>query len=96
MRLNIIVGIVNLTHFMYSIETSLSPESSYREIEMGVWQEGLVNKRGQEEKSRACKGQRVVNENVIGMLKRFKAISDKYRSRGKRFESSMFCSSFIT
>jgi len=32
---------------------------------------------------------RVVNENVIGMLKRFKAISDKYRSRGKRFESSI-------
>lgn len=28
---------------------------------------------------------RVVNENVIGMLKRFKIISDKYRNRRKRF-----------
>lgn len=29
--------------------------------------------------------QRVVNENVIGMLKRFKIIADKYRNRRKRF-----------
>jgi hypothetical protein len=28
---------------------------------------------------------RVANENVIGMLKRFKIISDKYRNRRKRF-----------
>ncbi len=28
---------------------------------------------------------RVLNENVIGMLKRFKIISDKYRNRRKRF-----------
>lgn len=28
---------------------------------------------------------RVVNENVIGMLKRFKIISNKYRNRRKRF-----------
>lgn len=28
---------------------------------------------------------RVVNENVIGMLKRFKIISDQYRNRRKRF-----------
>jgi len=27
----------------------------------------------------------VVNENVIGMLKRFKIISDRYRNRRKRF-----------
>ncbi|SPR14077.1 IS5 family transposase ISOt6 [Orientia tsutsugamushi] len=30
-------------------------------------------------------GERVVNENVIGMLKRFKIIADKYRNRRKRF-----------
>uniref|UniRef100_UPI000A814B4B transposase family protein n=1 Tax=Orientia tsutsugamushi TaxID=784 RepID=UPI000A814B4B len=30
-------------------------------------------------------GARVVNENVIGMLKRFKIIADKYRNRRKRF-----------
>lgn len=29
--------------------------------------------------------ERVVNENVIGSLKRFKIISDKYRNRRKRF-----------
>ena len=29
--------------------------------------------------------ERVVNENVIGMLKRFKIISDRYRNRHKRF-----------
>lgn len=29
--------------------------------------------------------ERVVNENVIGMLKRFKIIADKYRNRRKRF-----------
>ncbi len=29
--------------------------------------------------------QRVVNENVIGRLKRFKIISDRYRNRRKRF-----------
>ncbi|SPR07835.1 IS5 family transposase ISOt6 [Orientia tsutsugamushi] len=30
-------------------------------------------------------GERVVNENVIGMLKLFKIIADKYRNRRKRF-----------
>ena len=30
--------------------------------------------------------QRVINENVIGMLKRFKIIADKYRNRRKRFD----------
>jgi DDE superfamily endonuclease len=29
--------------------------------------------------------ERVVNENVIGSLKRFKIISDRYRNRRKRF-----------
>jgi hypothetical protein len=29
--------------------------------------------------------QRVVNENVIGFVKRFKIISDRYRNRRKRF-----------
>ena len=28
---------------------------------------------------------RVINENVIGMLKRFKIIADRYRNRRKRF-----------
>jgi len=29
--------------------------------------------------------ERAVNENIIGMLKRFKIIADKYRNRRKRF-----------
>ena len=29
--------------------------------------------------------ERVLNENVMGMLKRFKILSDKYRNRRKRF-----------
>jgi hypothetical protein len=29
--------------------------------------------------------ERVVNENVIGVLKRFKIIADRYRNRRKRF-----------
>lgn len=36
-------------------------------------------------KNQEISKQRVVNENVIGMLKRFKIISDKYRNRRKRF-----------
>lgn len=35
--------------------------------------------------NRALSSQRVMNENVIGMLKRFKIIADKYRNRRKRF-----------
>jgi hypothetical protein len=30
--------------------------------------------------------ERVANENVIGLLKRFKIIADRYRNRRKRFE----------
>lgn len=29
--------------------------------------------------------QRVINENIIGLLKRFKIIADRYRNRRKRF-----------
>ena len=36
-------------------------------------------------KNQELASERVVNENVIGMLKRFKIISDKYRNRRKRF-----------
>lgn len=37
------------------------------------------------EENRKISSQRVLNENVIGMLKRFKIISDRYRNRRKRF-----------
>jgi hypothetical protein len=35
--------------------------------------------------NRTISSERVVNENVIGSLKRFKIISDRYRNRRKRF-----------
>jgi len=35
--------------------------------------------------NRKISSDRVLNENVIGMLKRFKIIADKYRNRRKRF-----------
>jgi hypothetical protein len=35
--------------------------------------------------NREIASQRVLNENVIGSLKRFKIISDRYRNRRKRF-----------
>lgn len=35
--------------------------------------------------NRALSSERALNENVIGMLKRFKIIADKYRNRRKRF-----------
>jgi hypothetical protein len=35
--------------------------------------------------NRKISSERAVNENVIGSLKRFKIISDKYRNRRKRF-----------
>lgn len=36
-------------------------------------------------KNKKISSERVDNENVIGMIKRFKIISDKYRNRRKRF-----------
>lgn len=35
--------------------------------------------------NRELASQRAINENVIGMLKRFKIIADRYRNRRKRF-----------
>ena len=37
------------------------------------------------EMNRQISSERVLNENVIGLLKRFKIIADKYRNRRKRF-----------
>ena len=35
--------------------------------------------------NRILSSERVLNENVIGMVKRFKIIADRYRNRRKRF-----------
>lgn len=39
----------------------------------------------QKRENRQVSRDRVLNENVIGMVKRFKIISDRYRNRRKRF-----------
>ena len=36
-------------------------------------------------KNRQLSSERALNENVIGVIKRFKIISDRYRNRRKRF-----------
>ena len=41
--------------------------------------------RDDKKRNREISSQRVLNENVIGSLKRFKIISDRYRNRRKRF-----------
>ncbi len=41
--------------------------------------------KNEKKNNRRLAGERVLNENVIGMLKRFKIIADKYRNRRKRF-----------
>jgi len=39
----------------------------------------------QKRQNKELSSQRVLNENVIGKLKRFKILSDRYRNRRKRF-----------
>ncbi|WP_341754774.1 transposase family protein [Candidatus Tisiphia endosymbiont of Dioctria rufipes] len=41
--------------------------------------------KNEKKNNRRLAGERVLNKNVIGMLKRFKIIADKYRNRRKRF-----------
>lgn len=41
--------------------------------------------REDKKRNREISSQRALNENVIGSLKRFKIISDRYRNRRKRF-----------
>ena len=39
----------------------------------------------EQKKNQDIASERVANENAIGMIKRFKIVSDKYRNRRKRF-----------
>jgi hypothetical protein len=41
--------------------------------------------KAEKRENRRISSQRVINENVIGKLKRFRIISDRYRNRRKRF-----------
>ena len=49
-----------------------------------IEQEETVNN-GRKKQNREISSERVVNETVIGSLKRFKIVSDRYRNRRKRF-----------
>ena len=46
-------------------------------------------------KNRELSSERVLNENVIGMIKRFKIVADRYRNRRRRFglRFNLICSS---
>ncbi len=46
---------------------------------------GKALTRGERQVNRDISSERALNENVIGRLKRFKILSDKYRNRRKRF-----------
>jgi hypothetical protein len=46
---------------------------------------GKVLTKEDKQENRAIASERVANENVIGCLKRFKILSDRYRNRRKRF-----------
>jgi hypothetical protein len=39
----------------------------------------------EKKQNKKLSGERVLNEHVIGMVKRFKIVSDRYRNRRKRF-----------
>lgn len=41
--------------------------------------------REEKDKNKELSSERVLNEHVIGMVKRFKIVADKYRNRRKRF-----------
>jgi hypothetical protein len=45
----------------------------------------VKNKIAGKKNNRILSSERVLNENVIGMIKRFKIIGDRYRNRRKRF-----------
>lgn len=74
-------------------ETSALTDSGYTGIQKIQSTTRLPQKRqkgkplAKEEKqaNHALAGERVLNENVIGCLKRFKILSDRYRNRRKRF-----------
>jgi len=44
-----------------------------------------LSKEDKKKNLQLCSDERALNENVIGMIKRFKIISDRYRNRRKRF-----------
>jgi len=74
-------------------ETKVITDTGYQGIQKLHKKSELPKKRSKKnpltkedkEKNQGIASERVLNENVIGMLKRFKIITDKYRNRRKRF-----------
>ena len=72
-------------------ETKAITDTGYQGIQKLHKKSQLPKKRSKKnpledkEKNQGIASERVLNENVIGMLKRFKIITDKYRNRRKRF-----------
>jgi hypothetical protein len=74
-------------------ETALKTDTGYQGIARFHANSALPRKKTKkkpltkEDKAfnRAISSERVLNENVIGCLKRFRIVSDKYRNRRKRF-----------
>lgn len=68
-------------------------DTGYQGIQKLHWNSKLSKKKTKKnpltkddkKKNRELSNERILNENVIGMLKRFKIIADRYRNRRKRF-----------
>jgi hypothetical protein len=74
-------------------ETSILTDTGYQGIQKIHAQSKLPKKktkknpltRDDKKNNRQLASERVLNENVIGVIKRFKIIADRYRNRRKRF-----------
>lgn len=74
-------------------ETKVITDTGYQGIQKLHFNSTLPKKRSKQNpltkedkhQNKSLSSERVLNENVIGMVKRFKIIADKYRNRRKRF-----------
>jgi len=77
----------------FQAETKVLTDSGYQGLQKIHANSQLPKKKPRKQKlmkeekraNKVIASQRVLNENVIGMLKRFKIIADKYRNRHRRF-----------
>ena len=84
---------MNESKVRFHVDTEILTDSGYQGLQKIHSNSRLPKKstkkcpltRDEKKHNRELSSQRVVNENVIGMLKRFKIIADRYRNRRKRF-----------
>jgi len=77
----------------FQAETKVLTDTGYQGLQKIHANSGIPKKktkkypltREDKQKNKQLSSQRVLNENVFSMLKRFKIIADKYRNRRKRF-----------